>query len=118
MTQTLTEFRRQIHHQGPQQKVRNSWGVYDYYKFYRKNKPQGHEYVLTESQYFAIIRKINQKLADRLLSYEPVEFPQSMGILEIRKKQNIDRIVDGKLVTAKPIDWDTTIKLWHEDAEA
>ena len=41
-------------------KVKNSYGIYDGYKFYRKNKPNDPKYVLTESQYFAITRKVNE----------------------------------------------------------
>lgn len=59
--ETLGEFKRRIKkvNQPREYKVRNSLGVYDGYKYYRKNKPDSKEYVLTESQYFAIIRKIN-----------------------------------------------------------
>lgn len=115
---TSTQFRSMVRGpQAPQQKVRNSWGVYDYYKYYRKTKPKGHEYVLTESQYFAIIRKINQKLADQLLRYEPVQLPLQMGVIEIFRKPVNDQIVDGRLKTDRLIDWDKTLELWYNDPE-
>ena len=41
-----------------------------------------------------------------------------MGTLELRKKPSRIEIVDGELVTNLPIDWDATLKLWHEDKEA
>jgi hypothetical protein len=41
-----------------------------------------------------------------------------MGTLEIRKKPARVSIVDGKLVTNLPIDWDATLKLWYEDKES
>ena len=41
-----------------------------------------------------------------------------MGSLEIRKRPTRVAIVDGKLVTSLPIDWDKTLKLWYEDKEA
>ena len=68
--ETLGEFKRRIKkvNQPREYKVRNSLGVYDGYKYYRKNKPDNKEYVLTESQYFAIIRKINLLLVDELLT--------------------------------------------------
>lgn len=47
-------------------KIKNSYGVYDGYKFYRKTKPKESKYILTESQYFSIIRKVNKLLADLL----------------------------------------------------
>ena len=50
--ETLGEFKRRIKkvNQPREYKVRNSLGVYDGYKYYRKNKPDSKEYVLTESQ--------------------------------------------------------------------
>ena len=119
MEQTLSEFRRAI--RGPQtsrQKVTNSWGVYDYYKHYRKNKPEGHKYVLSESQYFAIIRRVNQKLTEALLNAETVVLPLCMGTLEAYKKPFITKIKDGKAVTNRPINWDKTIKLWYENPDS
>jgi hypothetical protein len=35
-------------------RIRGSWGIYDGYKYYRKNKPKDPKYVLSESQYFSI----------------------------------------------------------------
>ena len=42
-----------------------------------------------------------------------------MGTLEIRKYKISPRIdEDGNLVFEAPIDWDRTLKLWHEDRQA
>jgi len=41
-----------------------------------------------------------------------------MGTLEVRKRPTRVAIVDGKLVTNLPIDWDATLKLWYEDEES
>ena len=119
--ETLGEFKRRIKkvNQPRKYKVRNSLGVYDGYKYYRKNKPDSKEYVLTESQYFAIIRKINLLLVDELLMGNDVKLPKSMGTIEIRKYDR--RVIlgtDGKVHTNLPIDWDKTLKLWYEDGEA
>lgn len=104
--------------QAPQQEVRNSWGVYDYYKYYRKTKPKGHKYVLSESQYFAIIRKINQKLSEELLTYRPLTLPLRMGTVEILKRPVVDKIVNGKLKSNRFVDWNSTLELWYNDPEA
>jgi len=37
-----------------------------------------------------------------------------MGVLELRKSIRRIDIVNGKLVTTLPIDWDRTLKLWAE----
>ena len=119
--ETLRDFKRRIKkvNQPRKYKVRNSWGVYDGYKYYRKNKPDSKEYILTESQYFAIIRKINLHLVDELLLSHDVRLPKSMGTIEIRKYDRIMRLgKDGKIHTNLPIDWDKTLKLWYEDEEA
>lgn len=119
--ETLEEFKKRIKRvcQPREYKVRNSLGVYDAYKYYRKNKPKGKEYILTESQYFSIIRKVNLFLIDDLLLGNDVRFPKSMGTLEIRKydkRLKIDK--DGSIHTNLPIDWDKTLKLWYEDNDA
>jgi hypothetical protein len=38
--------------------------------------------------------------------------------LELRKYDASIKIVDGKVKTNLPIDWDKTLKLWYEDEEA
>lgn len=99
-------------------KVTGSLGVYDAYKWYRKNKPKEKEYILTESQYFSIIRRTNEALRDELIRTGVLNFPCKMGRLEIRKYPAIITS-DGKTIkTNLPIDWNTTLKLWYEDKEA
>ena len=99
-------------------KVKNSYGIYDGYKFYRKNKPKDPKYVLTESQYFALTRKVNEFLVEALSKGEDVILPFRLGRIEVRKYES--RITwDGKKVRSNlPIDWDRTLKLWHEDEKA
>ena len=99
-------------------KVRDSYGTYDAYKYYRKNKPKESKYVLTESQYFNIIRSINKQLANNLLNGETVVFPHRMGSLILKKKESVISFKDGKLKTNLPVDWDSTLKLWYEDKES
>ncbi len=98
--------------------VRGSWGVYDAYKWYRKNKPAGKKYVLTESEYFAIIRRINIAMRDEILKGNDITFPARLGKLEVRKySPTITN--DGKAIkTNLPIDWDATLKLWYEDEKS
>lgn len=100
-------------------KVRDSVGIYDGYKFYRKTKPSDPEYILSESQYFAITRRVNDLLAQELINGHEVTFPKRMGRLEIRKNDSKIRLgVKGDVITNLPIDWDKTLKLWFEDEEA
>lgn len=99
--------------------INNSYGVYDAYKYYRKNKPQDKKYIISESQYFAILRTLNLLLCQELLNQKDIVFPLAMGRVEVRKyipKVKIDK--DGKIKTTYPIDWDSTIRLWYEDQKA
>lgn len=113
------EFSRSIRrvNESRKHKVTNSLGVYDAYKWYRKNKPKEKKYVLSESQYFTIIRRINEALREELLLDGDLLLPCKMGRLEIRKYPAIITN-DGKTIkTNLPIDWHATLKLWYEDEE-
>ena len=99
-------------------KVKNSYGVYDGFKYYRKNRPKEHKYVLTESQYFSIIRRVNELLGEALINGEDVTLPHRLGRLEIRKYEARITTNGKKVRTNLPIDWDRTLKLWYEDEEA
>lgn len=99
-------------------KVSNSWGVYDCYKHIRKNHWYNIGRPLKEQEFYAIIRGINELLAEELSNGNEVVFPYKMGKLEIRKLQVGVSLVDGKLKNTYPIDWKETIKLWYEDKEA
>ena len=99
-------------------KVTGSLGVYDAFKWYRKNKPSSKDYVVTESQYFTIIRRINEAMREELILNGDLLFPCRMGRLEIRKYPAIITTEGKKIKTNLPIDWDATLKLWYEDQES
>lgn len=119
--ETLAEFKKRIrnitcHHK---HKIRNSLGIYDGYKWYRKNKPDNKKYILTESQYFAITRQVNNLIANEISRGNEVKLPYRMGFIEIRKyNKNIRISEDGKIITNLPIDWNKTLELWYTDKEA
>ena len=100
-------------------KITGSLGVYQAYKYYRKNRPKEKKYVLTESQYFAIIRQINNLLADDLSVGKEIILPKRMGTIELRKyNTNIRLDEHGNLKTNLPIDWNGTLELWYNDEES
>lgn len=99
-------------------KVNNSWGVYDSYKYIRKNKWFDIGRPLKEKEFYGIIRGINNLLAEEVAKGREVVFPHRMGKLELRKIQRGVSIVDGKLKNTYPIDWNETVKLWYADEEA
>lgn len=119
-TEDFKEFAKRIVSKSPRKyKITNSWGTYDYYKYYRKNKPKQSKYVLSESQYFSIIRRINQELGDQLLRESILFLPLKFGRIEVRKLDVTPKIgKDGEMIYNKAIDWDKTLKLWYDDEEA
>lgn len=116
----MDDFRRAILKiDGPRKhKVTNSNGVYDAYKYLRKNKWFDIGRPLTEHEFYTIVRQVNNYLADELLHGQDIVLPHRLGRIELRKYDVRMSIKDGKLVTNLPIDWDRTLKLWSEDEEA
>lgn len=99
-------------------KVRNSFGVYDAYKYIRKNKWYDIGRPVTEHEFYSIIRGVNNLLADEIAKGNKVAFPERMGKLELRKNERGVSIVDGKLKVTYPINFHDTLLLWFEDQEA
>jgi hypothetical protein len=117
----LLEFKRRVRklNHPRKYKVNNSLGVYDAYKWIRKNKWFNIGRPLTEHEFYSIIRKINNLLAEELLNSGDITLPQRMGNVELRKFEASIKIDDkGKVHTNLPIDWEKTLELWHEDEEA
>lgn len=98
--------------------VKGSLGVYDAYKYIRKNKWFNIGRPLTEKEFYSIIRTVNNYLAEELNNGNDVNLPLRMGKIEVRKRKARISIVDGKIKTNLPIDWTATFKLWYEDEEA
>lgn len=121
MQEGFEEFRKSVQRKGSnttKMKVTNSFGVYDCYKAIRGNHWFDIGRPLKEGEFYSIIRGINKRLAENLANGETVTFPSRMGVLELRKYESGVQLVEGKLKITYPIDWNETIKLWYEDAEA
>lgn len=115
--ETFEEFRLRTTDKKRHFRVKHSWGVYDYYKYYRKNRPKEKAYILTEKQFYAFFRRVNQLLAEEFIRTQYLEFPYSMGKLELLQQKNKSYFVNGKVKTNRAIDWYATLKLWYEDKE-
>lgn len=105
-------------HESRVHKVTNSLGVYDAYKYIRKNSWFDIGRPLKEKEFYRIVREMNKQLAAYLALGGEIKLPHKLGTLEIRKAPTKIAIVDGKLVTTLPIDWDSTLKLWQEDEQS
>lgn len=99
-------------------KISGSLGVYDAYKWIRKNKWLDISRPLTEHEFYSIIRLMNNKIAQRLAKGDPFVLPCKMGMIELRKRP-LCTLIDnkGKVRTNKSIDWDSTVDLWCKDPE-
>ena len=98
-------------------KVKNSLGVYDAYKWLRKNKWLDME-PISEHDFYAIIRAVNKALAKGFLHLGSIKLPLRMGEIILRKYHPSITSQDGKIKTNLPVDWDSTLQLWSEDKES
>lgn len=117
---TYEEFKSKVQHlsESRKHKVTNSIGVYSAYKWIRKNRWLNIGRCLTEHEFYSIIRKVNDYLADSFLHGNDIKLPHRMGRIELRKYDVRVSLDGGKVKTNLPIDWDKTLKLWYEDEEA
>lgn len=118
---TFEEFKanNQRLHDTRKHKVTGSLGVYDAYKWIRKNKWLDLERPLTEKEFYSIIRNVNNLIAEELIKGNDFNIPERMGKLELRKRiPFIGYDKDNKLKVCLAIDWDATLKLWYEDEDA
>lgn len=100
-------------------KITNSLGVYDAYKYIRKNKWFDIGRPITEHEFYQIVRRVSALLAEGLSKGEDVMLPCRMGMLELRKRNSIPSFnPDGSIKVTYAIDWDRTLKLWYEDEGA
>lgn len=116
----MDDFRRAVLKiDGPRKhKVNNSNGVYQAYKYIRKNKWFDIGRPLTEHEFYTIVRQVNNYLAEELLHGHDIVLPHRLGRIELRKYDTKMAIKNGILKTNLPIDWDRTLKLWSEDEKA
>lgn len=98
--------------------IKNSWGVYDAYRYYRKNRNKGWDYAVTYKEYSTIIRRVHMLMREAILNNHDINLPHRMGRLELRRKSAVVKFKDGKLLTNRPINWDETLRLWHSDEES
>ena len=115
-----SEFRAQILrlNDSRSHKVSGSLGVYDAYKWIRKNKWLNIGSPISEHDFYSIIRGINNCLADELIKGTDINLPHRLGRLEVRKNSANITIKNGKVKTNLPVDWDATLKLWFEDEQS
>lgn len=115
----MNDFRKNILHASGTKvhRITNSLGVYDAYKWLRRNKWRDVGPV-TEKEFYMVIREVNNALAEKFLTVGRVTFPYSMGEIFIVKFPPKIQFENNKMKTSLTVDWDATLNLWEEDEEA
>lgn len=118
--ETFTEYftRKKNKKAGHPHSVTNSWGVYDYYKYYRHNRPKEKRFVVTSEIYYKVIRMVNEAMADLLAKDHRLELPNHFGVVEFIAYPHKVSIENGRVRTSRPVDWIKTMQLWYEDPQA
>lgn len=115
----MDDFRKNILkvNSGRKHKINNSLGVYDCYKWLRKNKWLDIGFI-SEHDFYSIIRTVNKELLNNFLHTGSIKLPERMGEITLRKYSAKIVLNNGKIQTNLPIDWDATLHLWSEDKNA
>ena len=95
-----------------------SFGTREIYRWIKKNKFFGTGVSLTEAEFGRLIKDIHLEMREAVLEGREVILPARMGNIELKRKDSVVTIKDGKLNTNKFIDWSSTLKLWHDDEES
>lgn len=112
-----TDYKKQVKNlakiTGVKKKISGSYGIVDYYKYYKENGGE-----LSMQQFSKVVQKINIILAELYASGKDIVFPYRMGTLELRKFKTKAYYSNGELKITYPVDWDATLSLWEKDKEA
>lgn len=115
----FTKFKAGVSHSKPREiKITGSWGIYDAYKLIRKGGWKDIGRPLQDVEFYKIIRSMNRLIAEQISLGTPFKMPHFMGTIELRKYKCGVSLVNDKLKVSYPIDWLSTLHLWHEDPEA
>ena len=121
MKQTFEDYLKEVQnvHGSRKHKISGSKNTIDGLRYYRKIRPREKEFVLTDKEYLSIIREMNNLVVDYLIENKSIRLPAGFGKLEVVKyetKSWIDE--DGRFMSTKKIDMNSTLKLWYEDEES
>lgn len=94
---------------------KTDYGITDYRKFYNKK----YEKNISAKEFSKIITEFNKALIDLIIEESVVYQLPYIGMEVMIKKMKITpKIINGKLVNNRPVDWKKTNKLWKENLEA
>ena len=97
-------------------KIKNDFGMSDYYLSYKDKTEQP---LQNKKIYNDIITDFNKALQDLIIEENLIyKMPGINMELMLKKDRRKPRIVDGKLINNLPINWKATMALWAKDEEA
>lgn len=106
---------------GIKNKITNSYGILDYYKYYNKNyvSNSNSNYYVDKNTYSNILSDFHEELSNEII-FNNFEFklPFRLGVLCLRKFKPKLKIVNNKLINHNPPDFKATKELWEKDEEA
>lgn len=94
-------------------------GMRDYYAYYKKHRPEGDKYKLSEGEVSAILNKLFLLMSKEFADSGRLHLPASLGTLTVITyplKRTFDDT--GKLIYKAPINWHETLLLWAANPEA
>lgn len=96
-------------------KIKAHFGMKDYYKWYKKNSDD----VVDYTTYSDIISEYNKTIINLMLN-NSLEYrvPKVNLLFTIRKEHRTPKIIEGKLVNNRPVDFKRTMALWKVDKDA
>lgn len=114
------EFLREIQKKGSKaHKISHCYGARDAWKWVRKNnwKSLGNN-KCESSLYGAVISRVNQLLAEKVLEGHTLELPHQMGTFVLAAAPSAVSFEEGKMKDNYRVDWQKTLAYWYEDEEA
>lgn len=97
----------------------NSPETYKYYKDNNFGRNRSSEFYVSKTLYGKFLKMFFEEIMNKVI-YDNYEFkmPYRIGTLFIRKQKPSVKIIDGKIRSSYPVDWNETLKLWDRDKEA
>jgi hypothetical protein len=84
--------------------IKNSYGMLDAFRYYRKHRPKNPDFVITEATYRKFINTVNKLLGEYLLDTGELRLPCDIGSLRVCATKYSPFIKEGKLHYHAPID--------------
>jgi hypothetical protein len=88
------------------------------FKHYVKVKPKRKSFNISETLFGQVLKAVNTRMLAALFDGIIIKLPLNTGYMFIEKYEVEPKIVNGKLVFRKDVNWGDTYKLWYNDPDA